>query len=282
MNTRFIFLSPDGSEGGSAASGGGGAAAAGAAPAGGESGGGSAAAAYQVPAGYRQVSDADWTARDTAFQRASQLGLTDDKGFKELSALMETVKGRNMTPAMLAQLLTGQKDEPKKGESQQLSADDIEARIMAKMRSESALDDWNRRHGESDKWAAAKAKELLGGQDDEVMSPILTAFVKNQLAEARYKAGVPADHPLHGKVSGLYDDSLFENTGKSLADLSTKLAGWKLKAIGEAANKGGKTPPTAGNNATANKKSEGEEKPYAKWSDEEKIAYVERQMAGKG
>lgn len=239
---------------------------------------------FRVPQGYRLASEQDWTAREAAYERARKLGIDSEDGFKEYSTLADTARSRGLKLSQLAAMLGAGGQQPQQGKKsddsgksmEQLKAE-LKAETMAEWRREQALSDHMKREEGSKKFVDDMVKEMLGGQDDEVMGPLLRDAITQRLYQERTKGGIPQDHPLHGEVLGLYTDELFDNFKKSHGELGTKLQGWQLKKIGEAANKAkGSAPVTTGSKAAGNDgaKGDGRELPMSKWTDEQKKAYA--------
>ena len=234
---------------------------------------------FRVPAGYRLASDSDWTAREAALDRARKLGIDNDDGFKEYSSLAETLRARGMKPGQIAQMLAGggpAKPAQKQPETQAFDPEKFKAELKAEQARERAMEDHTRREKDVDKYVGEMVKELLGGQDDEIMGPILRDALIYQLHQERFKAGVPEGHPLHGQVAGMYSDELFDGFKKSRGDLGTKLQGWQLKKIGEAASKAaGKAPVSTGSKASGSDgaKGDGRDTPIGKQTPEQRAAY---------
>lgn len=208
---------------------------------------------YRVPEGHRLVREDDWSGRESQSKRLAELGLDKDDAYGETKSLLDTLRTRQMTPAQMAQLLSGQKAEPKAQQQQQpaFDADKTKAEIMAELRRENAKADWDSRHSKREEWVNEKVKAIVG--DDELLGPILKNHLLQSIDQARFKGGVPEGHPLHGVVSGLYSDDLYKGLDASLAELPAKLAGWKLKQIGAAANGKGAPIATAGGNKASGK-----------------------------
>lgn len=280
-----------GGAGGAGGSGAGGAPAVGAGAGTGGNGGagtGGGGGSFQVPAGQRLVSEADWSSRDGFYSKAQEYGFKDAETLGKLKPLYETINKRQLDPAQLASMLSGEAPKPQAGAAggdkpEYMTREEMEkfyserdARSRAEMEHEGHMkalpDKVKNRVGAELKAAGLKPESTLG--------KVLTGHVMYELQLARQHYG--DGHPLKGQALQAVTDDIIEKV------FSAGKYGDLLKATrGEFMSMGAREPiqPTAAGASGQSGAGSGE-KPASDVlkgkSRDEKMEIVRRNIAARG
>lgn len=201
------------------------------------------------PPGHRLVADSDWSQRESAYKRWSELGLSDDEA-GNYAQLIKAVKGRKEDPLHLASFLAGGKKESKE-EQPSFDPERFKAETLSEWRREQAVKEYDSKWTDlREKGVKAKIAEILGGKDDEVLSPLLYKAAMHDLTEARFASARPENDPLFGLRGLDINEKMLSDILNPYGELAKKLRGQKLAAVAEAATKGRNGTPggnTGGN-----------------------------------
>lgn len=182
---------------------------------------------------------------ESTTKRWSEFGIGDNEvdGFK---ALVQAVKNRREDPSLLANLLAGKKEQAKE-EGKSFDPEKFKADTLAEWRREAALKEHDSKWSEfKDKGLKAKITEILGGKEDETLSPILYKAALHDIMEARYKAQRDQNDPLHGLRGADFGDEIVNGVLTPYGEAVKKIRAMSIKAVADAANRG-RSGSVAGN-----------------------------------
>lgn len=197
------------------------------------------------PPGMRYVAEKDYGALESRAKLLEELGI-DDKSAQSYGSLIKAIKARGDDPSLLANLLTGPQQKAKADDKAgSLDPDKLRADILAEMRREQALKEYDSKHGELPKSVKAKLVEMLGKEDDP-MAEVFFKAALHDLTEARYKTPRPETDPLYGLRGAEIGEDVLNGIYTSYGELAKKYKASRIGAIADAANKA-RTGTPAGN-----------------------------------
>ena len=251
---RFgAYLSPDGALGGSGSGGGGNTGASGApsGSSGSASGGGSGSGGgtsgggggFQPPQGMRLVKDEDWNARDGFYSKAQEYGFKDADTLGRLKPLYETINKRQLDPAQLASMLSGEAPKQQQQNGQQyMTAEELDRRLSERDTRTKAEIEWEGHQKALPTKIQSRVSETIkaaGLKPDSGLGAMLTDAVNHRILQARMAAQWQDGHPLAGERLVAATDDIIEQvfTSGKFADSIKALRGEFLSSAA-AANSG--------------------------------------------
>ncbi len=231
-------------------------------------------AEFTPPPGQRLVSDAEYSSMEGWYKTAQNLGFKEPKEIESYKPFFEAHRTAKTDIGLLANIIRPNGGQPKPQNDKiggPIDRDALRNELLAELRKEQALREHDEYAGKLPSMYEQALKEAVFAEQDEDLDPFLKELADARLLKARMEATYPEDHPLHGQRIGRLDEAKVKELASSLAEDRKKLAAWRMKAIGQAANR----KPSAGSVAGA---SAGQGKPNKQESvhEEDRAAKMER------
>lgn len=200
---------------------------------------------FSPPPGQRLVSDSEYSSMESWYKTAQGLGFKEPREIEGYKPFFEAHRKAGTDIGMLTNIIAPRQQ---KKDAEPLTMDAIKQLLDEQRRNERA--ELAEREHDSymqnlPKMYESALADVFKEKDDDI-DPILKELAESRLLKARLDAQYPEGHELHGKRLGRVDENKIKELAGSLAENRKALAAWRLKAIGQAANRTSK-PTAAGN-----------------------------------